>query len=139
MYYGYLIALQKEYLELIEFYFDEEFYTEVLSYLHPAERYCLCRRIHDQPTTLWRKEAFRFEMDVMSGNKMPHGLFVSENADAVGNIFMKSNYDTRYCDQVAPGETRNCQDLAAQENYKKKAAENEVLPIYSIHYSIAFF
>ena len=44
------------------------------------------------------------------------------------------NYDTNYCDRVAEGQTRSCQDLAAQENYKAKAAENPALPIYSKYY-----
>ena len=47
---------------------------------------------------------------------------------------MKGNYDTRYCSRIAEGETRSCQELAAQENYKKKMAENKALPIYSRYY-----
>ena len=35
-------------------------------------------------------------------------------------FIMKGNYDTNYCDRIAEGETRNCQELAAQENYKKE-------------------
>ena len=49
-------------------------------------------------------------------------------------FIMKGNYDTNYCDRVAEGQTRSCQDLAAQENYKAKAAENPALPIYSKYY-----
>ena len=47
---------------------------------------------------------------------------------------MKGNYDTNYCDRVAEGQTRSCQDLAAQDNYKAKAAENPALPVYSKYY-----
>ncbi len=32
-------------------------------------------------------------------------------------FIMKGNYDTNYCDRVAEGATRSCQELAAQENY----------------------
>jgi hypothetical protein len=49
-------------------------------------------------------------------------------------FIMKGNYDTRYCSRIAEGETRSCQELAAQENYKKKMAENKALPIYSKYY-----
>ena len=49
-------------------------------------------------------------------------------------FIMKGNYDTRFCDRIAEGETRSCQELAAQENYKKKMAENKALPIYSKYY-----
>ena len=46
----------------------------------------------------------------------------------------KGNYDTNYCDRIAEGETRNCQDLAAQENYKKKMADNAAIPLYQKYY-----
>ncbi len=49
-------------------------------------------------------------------------------------FIMKGNYDTKYCDRIAEGQTRSCQDLAAQENYKAKVAENPALPIYSKYY-----
>ncbi|HCA29814.1 MAG TPA: hypothetical protein DEP23_09720 [Ruminococcaceae bacterium] len=49
-------------------------------------------------------------------------------------FIMKGNYDTNYCDRIAQGETRNCQDIAAQENYKRKIADNAAIPIYSKYY-----
>ena len=45
-------------------------------------------------------------------------------------FIMKDNYDTNYCDRIVEGETRNCQELAAQENYKKKIADNVAIPLY---------
>lgn len=49
-------------------------------------------------------------------------------------FIMKGNYDTNYCDRIAEGETRNCQDIAAQENYKKKMADNAAIPLYQKYY-----
>jgi len=49
-------------------------------------------------------------------------------------FIMKGNYDTNYCDRVEEGETRNCQELAAQENYKKKMADNASIPLYQKYY-----
>lgn len=49
-------------------------------------------------------------------------------------FIMKGNYHTNYCDRVAPGETRNCQELAALENYKTKSCDNKALSIYSKYY-----
>lgn len=49
-------------------------------------------------------------------------------------FIMKGNYDTKYCDRVAEGETRNCQELAAIENYKAKIADNKAIPIYNKYY-----
>lgn len=49
-------------------------------------------------------------------------------------FIMKGNYDTNYCDQVAPGETKNCQELAAIENYKAKIEDNKAISIYNKYY-----
>ena len=49
-------------------------------------------------------------------------------------FIMKGNYDTNYCDRIAEGETRNCQDIAAQGNYKKKMADNAAIPLYQKYY-----
>ena len=49
-------------------------------------------------------------------------------------FIMKGNYDTNYCDRIAEGETRNSQELAAQENYKKKMADNAAIPLYQKYY-----
>ena len=46
-------------------------------------------------------------------------------------FLMKGNYDTNYCDTPAAGETKSCQELAAQENYKKRIEADEALPIYN--------
>ena len=52
-----------------------------------------------------------------------------------GRFFvMKGNYDTNYCNRIAEGETKNCQELAAQDNYKKKIADNAAYPLYSRYY-----
>ena len=45
-------------------------------------------------------------------------------------FIMKGNYNTNYCDRIAEGETRNCQDIMALENYKKKVADNAAIKIY---------
>ena len=49
-------------------------------------------------------------------------------------FIMKGNYDTNYCDRIAESETRNSQELAAQENYKKKMADNAAIPLYQKYY-----
>ena len=201
-YYQYLNALQKEYLDILQFCFDEDYYPELLGHLSPAERYYTYRRAKDYPPFIERSEELYMvfappikinrkthEIDFEEFNKrfyakhpedsleklaaelnttpdrLTHGLrgmrhltnqykFSStekilelelskmlENdirfrkCNRCGKYFiMKGNYDTRYCDKIAEGETRSCQELAAQENYKKKMAEDEALPIYSKYY-----
>ena len=203
VWYGnYLLALQKEYLEMIEFCFDENFYPNALGHLHSSERFALYRDYHKLPSAAHRTEVVSFSSRFMSGPEMPYGLSVeglkqrfnnrpTKNDDHValserlgvpvdslisgitvphflniqyefgsiadileleftkmmeanvrfrkckrcGKYFiMKGNYDTNYCDRVAPGETKNCQELAAIENYKAKIADNKGIPIYNKYY-----
>ena len=49
-------------------------------------------------------------------------------------FIMKGNYDTNYCDRIAKGETKNCQDIMAMEKYKKKTADNPAINIYNKYY-----
>ena len=70
---NYLLALQKEFTELIEFCYDEDFYPEVLGDLYPSERLHLYRHAHDMPTSFERKEEFRTSHNIMDGDKMPYG------------------------------------------------------------------
>jgi hypothetical protein len=51
---------------------------------------------------------------------------------------MKGNYDTNYCYRIAEGETKNCQDIMAMENYKKKMADNTAITIYNKYYKRYF-
>ena len=203
IWYGeYLMALQKEYLELIEFCFDENFYPDALGTLYPSERFAIYRYYHNLPSRASRKETVTFSSRLMGGPEMPYGmsaqalvqrfrnrpeptadhaalaeklgisvetligaitvphfLNVQYQFGAVANILeleftkmleanvrfrkckrcgkyfiMKGNYDTNYCDRVAEGETRNCQELAAAENYKARIADNQAIPIYNKYY-----
>ena len=76
-----------------------------------------------------------FDMLTLEFTKMLEADLKIRKCKRCGRYFiMKGNYDTNYCDRVAEGQTRSCQDLAAQENYKAKAAENPALAIYSKYY-----
>ena len=201
-YYDYLLTLQREYRELIEFCFDEKFFPEVLGHLCAAERYYLYRKLHDLPTSSHRTERMFFDLRNMSDSKMPYGMTMTELVRRISStheptgqfmsfaeqydikaeklspllqfpcflnigyefstvadileleftklleqnvrfrkckrcgryFIMKGNYDTRYCNRISDGETRSCQDLAAQENYERKNADNKAVPIYSKYY-----
>lgn len=66
-YYNYLVTLQNEYKELIEFCFDEGFYPEVIEKIKPAERYYLYKIIHNQPLTIQREEYFSYSRSNPNG------------------------------------------------------------------------
>ena len=199
---SFLMELQEEYLELLEFCFDETFYNGALSEMHPSEKFALYRRSKGLPAVCYRKESVGFTTRQMTDTKMPFGitseefskrmatntsatedqkalaekLGVSEHLITALNRFphfmeiqydfsslvdileleftkmleanvrfrkckrcgkyfiMKGNYDTNYCDRIAEGETRNCQELAAAENYKARIADNKAIPIYNKYY-----
>ena len=72
-YYHYLTGLQKEYLEMIEFCYDEDFYPEALGEMYPHERFHLYLYLHDKAPTFERKERFSPDSDLIVGDKMPYG------------------------------------------------------------------
>ena len=202
IWYGnYLLRLQQEYLEMIEFCFDGDYYPEALANRLPSERFYIYRSLKELSPFLERTEEVAFS-NTMSGKEMPYGMdseelkarfhlslvpneahkalaekfgttpekvvtlinmphFISRQyvfgsvaeileieftkmlehnvrfrkCKRCGKYFiMKGNYGTNYCDRIAEGETRNCQDLAAQENYKKKMADNVAIPLYQKYY-----
>ena len=196
-YYTYLRSVQKEYLERVEFCFDEEYRPEMLGELDASARYCLYRHIKGWPSFFKQQDEVYFARTVtqedikrhFSGQifrpigisqetmdafcaefgiepdymkyffATDHTLFRRTEfctpADILelefdklieigarfrkcrrcGRYFlMKGNYDTNYCDTPAAGETKSCQELAAQENYKKRMEADEALPIYNKYY-----
>ena len=202
LYQKYLSALQEEYLDLIEFCFDETIYPDALGKLHPAERFCIYRFHHKRPAFSRRTETMTFSSLSMSGDTMPYGCDakkvvrrmqekIEPTADHIalaekfgvtseklitsirvphfmniqyefrtiedileleftkmleanvrfrkcrrcGKYFiMKGNYDANYCDRVAEGEKRSCQEIAAAEKYKSKVADNPAVHIYNRYY-----
>ena len=202
-YLNYLLWLQDEYKEMIEFCYDEDFYPEVLGSLYPSERLRLYRSIHDLPFRFDRTEEFSVSGNSMSGKEMPYGMPINDLLARVSSksgepteeekqfaerynisvselqyclahpafisikysfrsvadileleftkmleqnvhfrkckrcgkyFIMKGKYDTRYCDRVAEGESRSCQEIAAAENYKTKHADDKATAIYSKYY-----
>ena len=183
LYFGYLKTLQKEYLELIEFCFDEEFYPGALGELTPAERFFIYRELKELPLEINRKEEFslsieddirdiknkdlqelsnKFDVDVselidiirdhksisvsyqvssirdmleLEFTKMLEQNIRFRKCKRCGKYFiMKGNYDANYCDRIAKGETKNCQDIMAMEKYKQKTADNPAIKIYNKYY-----
>ena len=201
-YLSYLLWLQDEYKEMIEFCYDEDFYPDILGFLYPSERLRLYRTIHDLPFRFDRTEELSISSS-MGGKEMPYGMPITEILERIkaksgepteaekqfaekynisvgtlksclaypsfmsikysfrsvadileleftkmleqnvhfrkckrcGKYFiMKGKYDTRYCDRVAEGESRSCQEIAAAENYKTKHADDKATSIYSKYY-----
>lgn len=82
---------------------------------------CVCKSIEQQ-----------IEFELMQLLKSDIGMRKCKRCGKY--LIMKGNYDTNYCDRIVEGETRNCQELAAQENYKKKMADNAAIPLYQKYY-----
>ena len=47
---------------------------------------------------------------------------------------LKGKREAKYCKYIAEGETKNCRELAIQENYKAKTADKPEMKIYSKYY-----
>ena len=112
------LSIQK-YLDKLGFTMPEMIALSVMQ----ADEYetCICESIEQQ-----------IEFELIQLLKSDTGM---RKCKRCGKYFiMKGNYDTNYCDRIAEGETRNCQDLAAQENYKKKMADNAAIPLYQKYY-----
>lgn len=112
------LSIQK-YLDKLGFTMPEMIALSVMQ----ADEYetCICESIEQQ-----------IEFELIQLLKSDIGM---RKCKRCGKYFiMKGNYDTNYCDRIAEGETRNCQDLAAQENYKKKMADNAAIPLYQKYY-----
>ena len=83
-YTNYILLLQKEFLELIEFCYDENYYPEVLGELQPFERYDLYCRIQSRSGICERMERFDASSLVISKTKMPFGMTDEEISERMG-------------------------------------------------------
>ena len=81
-YLSYLLWLQDEYKEMIEFCYDEDFYPEILGSLYPSERLKLYRTIHDLPFRFDRTEELSIS-NRMGGKEMPYGMPINEILDRI--------------------------------------------------------
>lgn len=205
----YLLSLQTEFLEILEFCMDKEYRPEILGQLYPSERYSLWCKIKGVADTHTRQETFEAGSHRSHGTQMPfgvdmeelnrnfqwdfaltpeqkafakeHGLlevelqiryqfprFIStvyacnnlrdmlyleftkileagvefQKCKRCGRYFLvKGNYHGTYCDRVADGESRTCQQLAAQEAYLNKLRDNggeNPLNVYRKYYKRYF-
>ena len=203
----YLLFLQTEFLELIEFCLDKSYRPEVLGRLYPSERYSLWCKIKGVPSCHKRQETFQPDSCDPRGTQMPFGTdldkidvdqeiilspeqkafceeyglpeyelelcykipcFISSSYTCsnlrdmlyleftkileaglefrkcrrCGKYFIvKGNYHGAYCDRIADGEHRTCQQLAAQETYLEKLKDNDgrnPLSVYQKYYKRYF-
>ena len=95
------------------------------------------REILRTPVQMIREYEFHRVSDILSmefSRMLETGVRMRKCKRCGKYFLMKGYYDTQYCSRIAPGETRKCQELAAQENYKRKAENNPALDIYSKYY-----
>jgi len=100
----------------------------------PADRLDFHMRL---PLFLTRQYSFSSVAEILElefTQILEHGVRFRKCKRCGKYFIMKGNYDTNYCDRIAPGETKNCQEIAAQENYRAKVAANPALPIYNRYY-----
>lgn len=49
-------------------------------------------------------------------------------------FIVKGNYDAEYCDRIREGQTKNCQQIAAQKRYDEKLHGNEAVALFRKYY-----
>lgn len=80
IYASYLLALQKEYLELLEFCFDQDYFPELLEDMTPGERYAAYRHMHNMSSDIKRNEVFHMDGNIdKDGSRggMSSGSYIS--------------------------------------------------------------
>ena len=74
IYANYILTLQREYRDLIEFCYDENFFPDILGRLSPAERYSIFRSIKGYPTVSHRDESFEAGIATVGENNPPYSI-----------------------------------------------------------------
>lgn len=49
-------------------------------------------------------------------------------------FIVKGNYEAEYCDRICEGQTKNCQQIAAQKKYNEKLHSNEAVALFRKYY-----
>ncbi|MBQ9673033.1 MAG: hypothetical protein IJV39_00210 [Ruminococcus sp.] len=87
-----------------------------------------------KPVIRYRCESLHEFLELEFNKLIEYGVKL-KRCERCGQFFsVKGNYDARYCNRIHSGEVRSCRDLAAEENYKMKMAENKAIPIYRKYY-----
>lgn len=112
-------------LALAEFAEEHGIDANTLMYFH---------NYNHKPVVRYRCESLSEFLELEFNKLMEYDVKL-KCCERCGQYFtVKGNYDARYCNRTHFGEMRSCRDLAAEENYKIKMAENEALPIYRKYY-----
>lgn len=117
----------KDYDPLILFNFAHE---------HNIDAYTLMyfHNYNHKPVIRYRCESLHDFLELELNKLIEYGVKL-KRCERCGQFFtVKGNYDARYCNRIHPGEVRSCRDLAAEENYKAKMAEDKAIPIYRKYY-----
>ena len=103
---------------------------------HNIDAYILMyfRNYDHKPVIRYRCESLH-EFLELELNKLIEYEVNLKSCERCGQFFtVKGNYDARYCNRIHFGEIRTCRDLAAEENYKNKMAEDKAIPVYRKYY-----
>ena len=87
-----------------------------------------------KPVIRYRCESLHEFLELELNKLIDYGVKL-KRCERCGQFFtVRGNYDARYCNRIHFGEIRTCRDLAAEENYKNKMAEDKAIPIYRKYY-----
>ena len=103
---------------------------------HNIDAYTLMyfHNYNHKPVIRYRCESLHDFLELEFNKLIEYGVKL-KRCERCGQFFtVKGNYDARYCNRIHPGEVRSCRDLAAEENYKMKMADDKAIPLYRKYY-----
>lgn len=80
-----------------------------------------CSTIHDM-------------LEIEFSKMLEYGIRLHRCKNCGRYFIVKGNYDAEYCDRVREGQTKNCQQTAAQKKYDEKLHGNEAVALFRKYY-----
>ena len=108
----YLLRLQKEFKEMIEFCYDEDFYPELLGKMYPHERLRLYHRVHGFPRYYQRTEDITLDKLHSYSPIRPYGI----SAEELVHIFETADFTP----------TEEAKEFAKKYNISANALMHEI-------------
>lgn len=80
-----------------------------------------CNSIHDM-------------LELEFSKMLEYGIKLHKCKNCGRYFIVKGNYGNDYCDRIREGQTKNCQQIAAQKNYEEKLQNNQAVALFRKYY-----
>lgn len=73
-------------------------------------------------------------MELEFSKMLEYGIRLHKCKNCGRYFIVKGNYAAEYCDRIRDGQTRTCQQIAAQKKYEEKLQSNEAVALFRKYY-----